>query len=244
VKEQLRQGVGIFSCDEWSLLSDTEIDMGAGVRTSAIATRPSMRRGASTHSQPFHQVFRRVHEDVRWKHADLIVKVDPDTVFFPSRLRAHLAGIAGLRSKATFFANCAAPIRAPMAVQAWQQAASRDVQVSHFMYGPLEVYTHAAINAFFNGGHEQCRGELREKDTMQEDGYMTRCLELLGVKMSPGLRLGLLRDAHCDHGQGPAPCVDDSVAFHNFSSIQGYFDCHLQAMRYEHIFAMAKKRLL
>merc|ERR1712066_795593 len=72
-----------------------------------------------------------------YKHADWVIKTDPDTVFVSDRLRARLGGPVHARTHSTFFANCAAKV---------------DVQAKehpHFMYGPLEVYSSKAVDTFF-----------------------------------------------------------------------------------------------
>merc|ERR1719148_498201 len=96
----------------------------------------------------FLDVWESVKADGRYKDAGWTIKVDPVTVFLLDRLRARMGGNMHARTYPTFFANCAAKV---------------DVQAKehpHFMYGPLEVFTRGALAAFFNGGDEQCRGEL------------------------------------------------------------------------------------
>merc|ERR1712150_284316 len=103
--------------------------------------------GMFKNSDLFLKVWERIRVDARYKAADWTVKVDPGTVFFPDRLRARLGSKSHARSHATFYANC---------------AANEDVQAAerpHFMYGAIEIFSTAAVEAFFQGA-DRCKGEV------------------------------------------------------------------------------------
>lgn len=231
VKAQLNRNISIFRCHEWALFSDVEIELAKEpsiVRTTPISSKLSAEAGEDgiprrrlERQRQFHKVFRRLEEDGRWSSVDVIVKVDPDAVFFPSRLLDHLRRIPRVATTAMFFANCGATADGAMVdVQARERP--------QFMYGPLEIFSRGALEAFFQGGHAQCRVTIDESDEMWEDRYMTLCLEMTGVEFHTDLSLDLLADSHCQP-ISPYPCLSDSVAFHAFPTVKSYFACHDQA---------------
>lgn len=224
IKAQLKARAGIFGCDDWMVLSDVAFVLARKpnmLKTSAITSALDAGMQASQHPQTVHEEFQVLEADGRWKRSDLIVKVAPDAVFFPSRLQKLFEADPHVASRGTFFANC---------------AAQDDVQAKerpHFMYDPLQVFTKAAITAYFFGGTTFCHNVLRASGPSAGARYVTACLEGLGIRMETDFSFNLLRDKHCDDGRNPSPCVADSVAFHNFSSTQDYFACRREAQASE-----------
>merc|ERR1719491_1655005 len=163
-------------------------------------------------SDLFLSVWQRVKADGRFKAADWTIKTDPDTVFLPDRLRARLGGRAHAAHYSTFYANCAAKV---------------DIQSKehpHFMYGPLEIFSSAAMEVYFKGS-DKCKKEVGLGKSMWEERFMTHCLEFLGTKINPHMSLHLLSDPHCDNSGVAPDCLGDSVAFHNFSSVESHTEC-------------------
>merc|ERR1712066_741850 len=165
-------------------------------------------------SDLFMKAWQKVKEEGAYKHADWVIKTDPDTVFVSDRLRARLGGPVHARTHSTFFANC---------------AARDDVQAKehpHFMYGPLEVFSQAAIDTLFTG-MESCKTEVGLGKDMFEERYITHCLEVLGVKMNVYMDLHLLQDPRCDNTVAVPDCTSDAVAFHHtfFRSPEAYSKC-------------------
>lgn len=213
LKKQQELGAGIFDCGESLVLSDKEEELGGGKRSVLISHHLlSQKKGLYKNSDLFLSTWQRVKEDGRYKAADWTVKADPDTVFLPDRLRARLGGKHHATSFSTFYANCAAKV---------------DIQSKehpHFMYGPLEIFSVAAMDTYFTGV-DKCKKEVGVGESMWEERFMTHCLELLGTKINPHLSLHLLRDPHCDGSKVSSDCLGDSVAFHNFSSVDAYTEC-------------------
>jgi len=194
-------------------LSDKEEELGGKARSVVISHHLlSQKKGMYKNSDLFLKVWQRVKADGRYANSDWTIKSDPDTVFLPDRLRARLGDKVHAASFSTFYANCAAKV---------------DVQAEehpHFMYGPLEIFSRAAIDNYFNGA-DRCEKEVGLGNSMWEERFMTHCLELLGTKINPDLGLHLLSDAHCDNSEDSPNCIADSVAFHNFSSVEAYMEC-------------------
>jgi len=145
-------------------------------------------------------------EDTWWNHA-WTVKVDPDAVFFPHRLRVKLypfypADITD--GPALFVGNCD---------RSWNNEPT-----SLKLFGSLEVFSRNAMGMYKAFG-DRCNEEL-DWEGWGEDFFMQNCLKLLKVKMLDGV--GFIGDNRC-YG---APCTDTTkVAFHAFKDTQAYFDC-------------------
>jgi len=220
MREQLARGAGIYGCDEWAVYSDEKMWLSPGpptrLDTTLIAADLNKTGdGINTkykNSKQFLRAWERMREDGQYKDQDWVVKVDPDTVFFPQRLKLHLAAAGEDPSRAKFFANC------------------RTKDHPHFMFGALEVFSVAAAEEFFKHGH-RCEKELKS-DQMWEERYISHCLHLLEVHMDSDF--ALLRDGHCDLKPKPLmPCVDDeAVAFHPLRSPSEYFTCRGQAQQH------------
>jgi len=215
LQKQIELGAGIFGCEDFLVLSDKEVQLSSTpqVRTTLITDESmSNRRGMYKNSGLFLNIWKKVKVDGRYKAADWIIKSDPDTVFLPDRLRMRVGGKTHANHRATFYANCAAKV---------------DVQSAehpHFMYGPLEVFSNAAVVAYFGSG-DRCEKEVGLGDAMWEERYMTHCLELLDVKMNTHLSLNLLSDPHCDNIEVSSDCSSGAVAFHNFGTSESYQQC-------------------
>jgi hypothetical protein len=203
MKEQLRRNAGIFGCDEFSVYSNDEpVDLGAGVRTTSFVPAPvgTSKDGTAGNSELFMHVWSAVKEEARYRMHDWAVKVDPDAVLLPARLREHVKKEEG----ATYVKNCAVP-GTPQ------------------MYGSLEAISREAMDLYFEG-EERCRNELPWQ-TYGEDLYMQECLNLLGARGA--VDLGLVGDGVCtgyDCGDNTA------AAYHPFKDMDSWFACWHQAI--------------
>merc|ERR1719436_705774 len=116
VEKQLKMRVGIFACDKYAVLSLKRARLGKDAKGDHVWTLKAEAGddekgkygvdGATTRS--FLNTFtfikawdRLIEEGLIWH--DWVVKVDPDTVVPPDRLRTHLAPHTG---DAVYFANC------------------------------------------------------------------------------------------------------------------------------------------
>jgi len=208
VRSQLAQGVSIFGCEAWAVYSDekTWLTPGPPVRleTEVLNTSLKVSAGKVEHilnTEVFVQAFQAVRTDQKFKASDWVVKVDPDAVFFPQRLKQHILRVAPARGGALYFINCKA---------------------SFGLFGALEVFSKRAMETYADGVHH-CKAKLDWKE-WGEDLWMRRCMDLLEVQQVKDFKL--LSDAYC--GAKPSPCVSHSVAFHPFKAPETYFTCWRQ----------------
>jgi len=152
---------------------------------------------------------------------DWIVKLDPDTVFIPGRLRAllrtrHGALAAPEPEHGIFLNNCHVG-----------------------MHGPIEVLSKRALKSYRKGQRECETGKAAKHG--QEDWYLRACFEDLGILQVDAYNLLFEATLACQERPsswqpyGP-PCFAPQVSFHPFKTIEGYMRCHLEAAN--HPFAL------
>lgn len=217
VKEQQRRRASIFSCDEYSVFTDggepqvigIGPDDGLEIKTHVI---PPIKEaignlgvaGTTTNSwlntQTFLQVWDLAKKDGRMLNHDWVVKVDPDAVFFPARLRHRMAAHTQQNSK-LFIMNCN--------------------RFGAALYGSIEVFSKAALAAYLSGS-KRCRTSLPWHG-WGEDFFMSHCMDMLGIGRLYDFEL--LSDKRCVY----RPCWDKSrVAFHDYKDASpngAWFKC-------------------
>jgi hypothetical protein len=147
----------------------------------------------------FLKAWEQVKTDGLYRQHDWIVKVAPDAVFFPQRLRDRLVRIAPVNSGASMYLlNC---------------------KLSFGFFGALEVMSRVALLSFYEG-LERCKNVLPWR-SIGEDMFLQKCLDFLEVAPRP--EFGLLSDSYC--GEQPSPCISGKVAFHPFKSVEEYLKC-------------------
>mmetsp|Transcript_117313 Transcript_117313/g.378604 ORF Transcript_117313/g.378604 Transcript_117313/m.378604 type:complete len:523 (+) Transcript_117313:149-1717(+) len=192
VKAQLKRRASIFSCDESEVFSHGRaLELGDGRVTTRV-------EGPGAHPNAFQQVWERVRKAGRYKKHDWTVKVEPDTVFFPHRLRFHVKRHTTQQGLNKFFTNCNG--------------------YSSKLAKSIEVFSRQAISKYlFDGG--QCMRKFSGKG-FSEELFMTECLKMLGS--SPVHDYDMLSDKACT----AAPCSDTTkVAFHDFGDVSSYLSC-------------------
>merc|ERR1712218_22448 len=154
-------------------------------------------------TQVFINAFDTILSDSRkrvWHH-DWLVKVDPDAVFFPDRLRLHLKPHT---PGCLYLTNC-----------------------NHGgpqLYGALEVYSKQAMGLYKDQSW-RCKG-MPGKEGWGEDSYFRKCMDLLGVGMIADYALvgdGRCMYAPCTDGW--------RAAFHPFKDVGAWFWCYDQSTR-------------
>eukprot|EP00419_Tripos_fusus_P057479 CAMPEP_0172928618 /NCGR_PEP_ID=MMETSP1075-20121228/218069_1 /TAXON_ID=2916 /ORGANISM="Ceratium fusus, Strain PA161109" /LENGTH=409 /DNA_ID=CAMNT_0013789905 /DNA_START=236 /DNA_END=1465 /DNA_ORIENTATION=- len=203
IKQQLDLSIGIFACNEWAVITDDRlalnrwgehgfpkipegIDTDNDTLTWAIGST-TVAKGAQTNplnSGPFQTAWKALQRSKRLDNHDWVVKVDPDTVWFPVRLRSHLQTYMpghGNGRDNIFLKNCPR---------------------FNSMQGPVEVISRkGAIN--LENNIQNCGGVWG----VGEDHFMVACVQQLGV--SPIMEAGLLNDKYCD---GYVDCSNFMVA--------------------------------
>mmetsp|Transcript_27540 Transcript_27540/g.77900 ORF Transcript_27540/g.77900 Transcript_27540/m.77900 type:complete len:701 (+) Transcript_27540:1-2103(+) len=211
---QFRENASIFACDDFAVYSSQVIPIGKGVWTSVVDSDLKCKYGGefktALNTDIFIAVWNKVFKDGQFAHHQWSIKVDPDTVFFPWRLRAalehHPEG-----SKGVYLNNC-----------------------KYGLHGPLEVFSRKALLAWRDGKdhcvkhfNEQCKGPC----SWGEDMFIDQCLcKVLGVKRDDDFRL--LTEDHCDPPQGWKNCERrESASFHPFKKQDEYRECMDNANR-------------
>lgn len=207
---QLGGSHSIFACESQAVFSSEKMllkhDNGRTFHTEDIGDMHCEYGGPyslALNSEIFIRAWKRVFSNADYLSADLTVKVDPDAVFFPSRLRT-LMHKADPKAN-VYFNNC-----------------------DHGLHGPIEVLTRGGMQTFAEGIVD-CEEALRhEYSEWGEDVFVRHCLGLLKVNRVDEFHL--LSEDHCFH-EDPAHegCFSGKVSFHPFKTVDGYFKCFGQA---------------
>lgn len=217
IKAQLDQGIGIFQCDEYALLStDPETVMGKSrdhpgedittlrVEKAEITTSVD---GTAGNAKLFVNCWNALLQDGRWRRHAWVIKVDPDAVIVADRVRDHLKAHV---LENVYVVNC-----------------NKFPESPNFpmMYGSVEIYSFKAIDTY-----AQKLGSCMKDMGMMlpqwgEDYFMTHCLDHIGVgRISDFVSVG---DNVCTGGS----CADQAFsAFHPFKSVDSWLRCWDMAM--------------
>jgi len=206
MKAQLQKRQGIFSCDEFAVIADAAISLGQGpedpVNTMVIphTTVGISKDNTAANTLIFIHAWQEIYNDFRFSHHDWTLKVDPDAVIVPSRLRVHLANFTGMK---VYVKNC----------NKYPGAANWPM-----MFGSLEAISQRALWAYMKGS-DKCKNEL-EWEAWGEDLYLAECLDLLGCDHVNDY--SLISDKVCLG----VDCGNEwAAAFHAFKSKEEWFDC-------------------
>jgi len=209
LSQQFDKGVSLFGCNGYSVFSDAALQLGrlrplvSEIIPGPLRVDTDPRYNFALNTRVFLRVWDRVFTEGKFRDYDWTVKVDPDTVFLPSRLREHLSWNPP-PGDGVMYVNC-----------------PRDFG----FHGPLEVLSRQAVE-LFRAGTGRCRRERAAGlDKEGEDMFLAACLELLHVDRVKDF--GLLSDEACmEH---PFPCYSGKVAFHPLKRADKYFECLAQA---------------
>jgi len=209
MKAQIPTGHGIWACDHFSAFSVKEIVIGEVAGYGEVKTHTFVpaevgrsKDYTAANAELFMHVWDAVGKLGLWKKADWTVKVDPDAVLLPTRLRKHLDAFAGQNG---YVVNCAKPFmpEGPM------------------MFGALETFAHSALEAYFEKAGD-CAGSL-PWHIWGEDLYMGKCLEKIGVKRLNDF--SIYSDGVC---RG-VDCADpEAAAFHPMKDVGSWMNCLAQ----------------
>jgi len=212
----------IFACDTTLVFSNgPSIRIGTmdtvSIPTEAIGMGNLGVEGETTNSwlntAVFIEVWHWLVKDGRWKGYDWTVKVDPDAVFFPERLRDHVRPYTPPGGGNYYLVNCNKRYTADPDDEVFKEK----------LFGALEVFSKQAVQAY-QDGHKRCTDELKWHG-WGEDYYMQSCLSFLGVL--PVGDFTMVGDKRCFE----APCTDTGkVAFHDFKDVPAYFNCWEQSL--------------
>jgi len=219
IETQYKLNSGIFQCDNTQVMSDAVIVFSRDAiqypTTKIDLTFPG---GGSSSLHKDRDLFFAVWEEVKahYDANDWVVKVDPDTVFVPFRLRQRLGGHSNAHTHPQFYATC----------EAWDDIQRKDR--NEYMYGALQVFSHAAVKTFFKYASE-CNGSVSiEEGGWREERFITRCLESTGIAINPYRNWNhyLLNDPHCVPDLQEPDCTTKAVAFHPLGTPAKWQRCH------------------
>jgi len=213
VKEQVKRGAGIFACDDFDVFSihgDVPLGRtpaGRDVRTVHCVPHDVGRSKDNTagNTEIFLNAWDAVKARDSWGSYGWTIKMDPDAVLVPNRLRVHImsAGADGMK-KGVFFRTCNVHPKNP------------DYPM---MLGALEAISRKALDTFFRDG-DQCQHWLPMAD-YGEDLFITKCLQRLDVSALDDY--SLVGDDRCDRSLA---CWDHTfAAFHAFKNVVDWVKC-------------------
>jgi len=227
MKTQLRLQAGIFACDEFALISDTELNMD-GVKTLVI---PSIEvtgitnQGTSANTPVFVNAWRAIQADGRYKAHDWVLKADPDTVLVMDRLRTRLSPW-NLPSN-----PYPSPVEVPPNAGTWVTNCDKMTMWGAgwgngwpMMYGSLEIVSRVALDNYFVNEEKCKRDSIVPWMQMGEDAFMGVCLR--------DLRAAELFLKQGDGTCGGGDCSDHSFqAYHPYKDPAAWLTCWNKATR-------------
>lgn len=208
IRMQYEKSTSIFECDEMAVYSNVFQELAPGVFTSLVDSTLKCdvggEFGTALNTPIFLAVWQQVVQAARYQKHDWTVKVDPDTVFFPAKLRYVVAAYQET-PMGTYLNNC-----------------------QRGLHGPLEIFSTNAINNWWFG-KDTCKNrfELMCGGDCQwgEDMFIDQCLlKVLGADRRFDQRL--LVEEHCDPPPNWQSCrLPDAVAIHPFKTPEAYLAC-------------------
>mmetsp|Transcript_60681 Transcript_60681/g.130299 ORF Transcript_60681/g.130299 Transcript_60681/m.130299 type:complete len:427 (+) Transcript_60681:80-1360(+) len=156
VRRQVQRKVGVFACDEHIVFSDYEAQVGEPTILLGDISVAQGAWGSAMNTEPFLRAWERLIQDGRFRRHDFIVKVDPDTVFIPARLKQHLGGVPA--SDTCYFKT----------------------QGSYPGFlGALEIVSRSAVEELGRRKMECTRNN--QAANSGEDGFLQHCFNVLGI---------------------------------------------------------------
>lgn len=211
VRNQLMQKVGIFSCEDFAVFSDSVVELGEWngriLYTEQLPAVTTLTVGGSQlehicNTDIFLNAWQAVLQSGRHIGHGWIVKVDPDAVFLPEVLRSHVKdNDIALEDPKAYFLNCG---------------------ISFKMFGAIEAMSGQALASFVSGA-PSCKQQIPTWPDMGEDMFTRQCLDLLGVAAISDDKM--LHDGYCEANMGE-PCSDKWVAFHPYKAWAQWRQCY------------------
>merc|ERR1712045_906584 len=130
-----KKRAGILACEVNRIYSSTGQPV-AGHPTIKLGADPTTKGswGSWQNTEIFLKAWDHIVQEGVYRQTDWTVKIDPDTVFFPDRLKGH---VSQRPSRAAYMQNTAGP---------------------HPLLGPIEVFSREAVQLYSERGSE-CGGD-------------------------------------------------------------------------------------
>jgi len=223
VKHQLVHGIGIFDCNDWAVMTSFAVALNrwgprgfprihgkpnpwVDMASWSIGDTQAV-KGVETNplnSVVFRNAWMALRTSKKLEKHEWVVKVDPDAVWFPDRLRNHLKTYMpghGAGTDNVFLKNCPR---------------------FQTMQGPIEVISRQAALTV-EAEIQTCHGVYGTG----EDQYIVKCMEMLGI--SGQMEPTLLNDLYCD---GYTNCNEPwKVAFHPHKKLLDFGTCYNMSLQ-------------
>mmetsp|Transcript_20043 Transcript_20043/g.69581 ORF Transcript_20043/g.69581 Transcript_20043/m.69581 type:complete len:558 (+) Transcript_20043:79-1752(+) len=193
-----RRQAGIFGCDAYKLFNAEKSEW----KTWDTGQKTLVNTGA------FVKIWDQVKQGIEYLEHDWTVKVDADCVFFPDRLRSHLAGLQAPAHRPIYIKN------APIGIGASNGG----------FLGAIEILSKTAVETYLDNAQECIKNIGLESG---EDGYMKECMDALGI--------AYMRDELMMHSTvNPTDCqVKEIAAFHPIKIEGNWAGCYEIAMGHQ-----------
>jgi len=212
IRFQFSNRVGIFACDGHAVYSNQSLALGNGTKTRAVisdlvcSTGGEFKTALNLHI--FMTVWNKVIADGDYAGYDWTVKVDPDSVFYPERLRLAVFEY-GTGNDKVYLNNC-----------------------KFGLHGPLEVFSRTAVQEW-GSGKGQCDTHFQKLCSGDcywgEDLFIDQCMSRV-LKIRRDSDYSLLVEEHCDAPKDWDDCRDKSfVAYHPFKDVSSWRNCWSKA---------------
>jgi len=116
MKSQLERQLGVFACDDFAVVADKEISLGKlpyggvwGNRKDPVKTL-KVEDGTAKGVELLSSAWDVIGQDAKYQNHDWTVRVDPDTVLLPGRLRVHMKEKT-FRDASQYVVNCEQPAK-------------------------------------------------------------------------------------------------------------------------------------
>jgi hypothetical protein len=193
--------MSIFACDRHAVYSNTTSEELRDLEPRIVKYDLTCQlRGRCPGEQTtwiFRELWHQVWLDGQFRFAAWTVKVEPDAVFFPHRLRDIVGDnwhAGAQEGNGMFLSNC---------------------ELQDNLHGAVEVLSRRALEVYVARNWPNC------KRILQEDYYLHECLVHLGVKEFKDFKL--LGEENCTSEW--RDCTSARVAFHPFETLQSYGSC-------------------
>lgn len=219
VTKQYEKRMGIFGCALFAVYSNQVLVLPGGLTTRKINTSQvaevAGQWNTALNTDVFMALWRAVILDGDYLKVNWIVKVDPDTVWFPNRLLLLLKNHGYLDSldrdvDGISLLNCKGAFTT--------------------MHGPLEVFSQAALISFAKQSRACFEGMTAWGDWQWgEDLWVDQCMQKF-TKIKRVYESQLMVEDHCHNWPGWRACTAERVAFHPFKNLHDLLACHDAAL--------------
>lgn len=213
IGQQWEKRMSIFACDDFAVIAQKQLSLGKDECGNDIMTwvndlpsvpmgkigQPGVTTSSYLNTQTFLIAWDTLMNSGKLWDRDFVVKVDPDCVFFPDRLREHTLAYKGQN---VFFLNCG--------------------MNGGKLFGALEVISVPAMR-IYQGQVSTCQSKLPWKG-WGEDLYMEQCLKMIQVTAASDFNL--VGDNRC---RGAPCSDTSRVAYHPFKDTAAYETCYEQS---------------